>query len=62
VNTTTMLVVLGSLAALAAGGWAWRKHAPRSFWYAIEFPIKAALVYLTWPPGRSRTVASRYRE
>ncbi|WP_141961648.1 FtsK/SpoIIIE domain-containing protein [Actinoallomurus bryophytorum] len=43
-----MLVALGALAALAAGGWAWRKWAPRSFWYAVEFPAKATLVYLTW--------------
>jgi hypothetical protein len=48
VNYTTMLVALGALAALAAGGWAWRKRAPRSFWYTVEFPIKATLVYLTW--------------
>jgi hypothetical protein len=48
VNNTTILVALGALAASAAGGWAWRRWLPRSFWYVIEFPVKAALVYLTW--------------
>ncbi|GLY83368.1 hypothetical protein Airi02_012980 [Actinoallomurus iriomotensis] len=40
VYVTTMLVALGSLAALAARGWAWHKWAPRSFWYAVEFPAR----------------------
>lgn len=60
-NITTMLVALGSLAALAAGGWAWRKQAPRSFWYAVEFPAKAALVYLTWTHIASGCGLSRKR-
>jgi hypothetical protein len=62
VNNTTMLVALGALAAiLAAGGWAWRKWAPRSFWYAVEFPIKATLVYLTWSHVASGCSLSRKR-
>jgi hypothetical protein len=40
--------VLGFLAASAVGAWAWRHWFPRSFWYAIGFPLKAARVYLTW--------------
>jgi S-DNA-T family DNA segregation ATPase FtsK/SpoIIIE len=48
VNNTTIVVALGALAASAAGGWVWRRWLPRSFWYLIEFPVKAALVYLTW--------------
>ena len=47
-NHTTILVALGALAASAAGGWAWRRWLPRSFWYLIEFPFKAVLVYATW--------------
>jgi S-DNA-T family DNA segregation ATPase FtsK/SpoIIIE len=61
VNLTTMLVALGALAALAAGGWAWRKRAPQSFWYAVEFPAKAALVYLTWTHIASGCGLSRKR-
>ncbi len=41
-------MVLGGLLVLAAGlGW-WRHSRPVSFWYAIVFPARAALVYLTW--------------
>ena len=43
-----VLVVLGVLAAAAAGLWAWRRYHPASFWYGIGFPLRAALVYLTW--------------
>src|SRR4051794_17344465 len=56
-----MLVTLGALAASAAGGWAWRRWAPLSFWYVIEFPIKAALVYLTWSHVASGCGLSRKR-
>lgn len=41
-------VVLGVLAAAAAGLWAWRRWHPASFWYGVGFPLRAVLVYLTW--------------
>lgn len=43
-----LLVVLGVLAAVAAGLWAWRRWHPASFWYGVAFPLRAVLVYLTW--------------
>jgi hypothetical protein len=46
--TDTMYAVLGFLVASAAGAWAWRHWFPRSFWYAVAFPLKAVCVYLTW--------------
>jgi FtsK/SpoIIIE family len=46
--TTTMYAALGFLAASVAGAWAWRHWFPRSFWYAVGFPIRAVWVYLTW--------------
>ncbi|WP_021594048.1 FtsK/SpoIIIE domain-containing protein [Actinomadura welshii] len=45
---TDLLLVLGALAAAAAGLWAWRRWHPASFWYGIGFPARAVLVYLTW--------------
>ncbi len=36
------------LAAAAAGAAAWRRYAPRSFWFWIAFPLRAIWVYLTW--------------
>ncbi|WP_021598455.1 FtsK/SpoIIIE domain-containing protein [Actinomadura welshii] len=45
---TDLLLVLGVLAAAAAGLWAWRRYHPVSFWYGVAFPLRAALVYLTW--------------
>ncbi len=45
---TDLLLVLGVLAAAAAGLWAWRRWHPASFWYGIAFPLRAVLVYLTW--------------
>jgi FtsK/SpoIIIE family len=46
--TNTIYATLGLLVAAAAGAWAWRHWLPRSFWYAVGFPLKAVLVYLTW--------------
>ncbi|MDA8368657.1 MAG: FtsK/SpoIIIE domain-containing protein [Nocardiopsaceae bacterium] len=43
-----LLLVLGVLAAAAAGLWAWRRYHPASFWYGVGFPARAVLVYLTW--------------
>ncbi|NVI85770.1 FtsK/SpoIIIE domain-containing protein [Actinomadura sp. BRA 177] len=45
---TDLLLVLGVLAAAAAGLWAWRRWHPASFWYGVAFPLRAVLVYLTW--------------
>jgi S-DNA-T family DNA segregation ATPase FtsK/SpoIIIE len=45
---TDFVLVLGVLAAAAAGLWAWRRYHPVSFWYGIGFPARAVLVYLTW--------------
>jgi hypothetical protein len=44
----THAVVLGALAAAAAGLWAWRHWHPTSFWFGVSFPIRALWVYLTW--------------
>jgi FtsK/SpoIIIE family len=41
-------LVLGALAAAAAGVPAWRHFAPRSFWLLAAFPVKAIRVHLTW--------------
>ncbi len=43
-----MFWALGALAATAAGVPAWRRFAPRSFWFLFAFPLKATRVYLTW--------------
>lgn len=48
-GTEFTLLATGGPAALAAGGVAWRRFHGRSFWYAVEFPHKAARVRLTWP-------------
>ncbi|MEU9840491.1 FtsK/SpoIIIE domain-containing protein [Actinomadura sp. NPDC048032] len=45
---TDFVLVLGVLAAAAAGLWAWRRYHPVSFWYGVGFPARAVLVYLTW--------------
>ncbi|WP_412516223.1 cell division protein FtsK [Actinomadura madurae] len=45
---TDLLLMLGVLAAAAAGLWAWRHWHPASFWYGVGFPARALLVYLTW--------------
>ncbi len=34
---TDLLLVLGVLAAAAAGAWAWRRYHPASFWYGVAF-------------------------
>ncbi len=47
-DTTTIALVLGVLAAAAAGLWAWRKYHALSFWYGVGFPLRAAWLYLTW--------------
>ncbi|MEV5570528.1 FtsK/SpoIIIE domain-containing protein [Spirillospora sp. NPDC052269] len=52
-SETTLYLVLGVLAAAAAGLWAWRHWHPLSFWYCVGFPLRAVWVYLTW-----RAVAS----
>ncbi|MFC9973483.1 FtsK/SpoIIIE domain-containing protein [Spirillospora sp. NPDC127200] len=43
-----MFLLLGVLTAAAVGLWAWRRYHPLSFWYGVGFPLRAALVYLTW--------------
>jgi hypothetical protein len=43
-----LYLVLGALAAAAAGVPAWARYAPRSCWLAVGFPAKAIRVYLTW--------------
>ncbi|MGP3961902.1 hypothetical protein ACTWPT_38500 [Nonomuraea sp. 3N208] len=40
--------VLGVLAALAAGLWAWRRFHYRSFWLLIGFPITAIRIRASW--------------
>ncbi|SEG31325.1 DNA segregation ATPase FtsK/SpoIIIE, S-DNA-T family [Thermomonospora echinospora] len=49
----TAYLVLGALAAAAAGLWAWHRSHPLSFWYGVAFPVRVVRVYLTW-----RSVAS----
>ena len=43
-----LYLVLGALAAVAAGVPTWAHFAPRSYWLTIGFPLKATRVYLTW--------------
>ncbi|WP_219500139.1 FtsK/SpoIIIE domain-containing protein [Nonomuraea ceibae] len=40
--------VLGVLAALAAGLWAWRRWHHRSFWLALGYPLTAISILATW--------------
>ncbi|WP_252375001.1 MULTISPECIES: FtsK/SpoIIIE domain-containing protein [unclassified Nonomuraea] len=42
------LTMLGALAAVAAGLWAWRRWHYRSFWLAIGFPLTAISVRASW--------------
>ena len=43
------VVFLAVLAVvLVVGVWGWRRWHPASFWYGVEFPARAVLVYLTW--------------
>ncbi|TQM66820.1 S-DNA-T family DNA segregation ATPase FtsK/SpoIIIE [Actinomadura hallensis] len=56
-----LVVVLGALAAAAAGLWAWRRWHPASFWYGVGFPVRAVLVYLTWPHVASGCRLTRQR-
>lgn len=41
-------VVAATPVLTAAGGLAWARWAPRSFWYGVGYPIKATQVYGTW--------------
>ena len=43
-----LVLVLGALAAAAAGVPAWARYAPISFWFGLGFPLKAIRVRLTW--------------
>ena len=56
-----VLVVLGVLAAAAAGLWAWRRCHPGSFWFGVGFPLRAGLVYLTWHHVASGCKLTRQR-
>ena len=56
-----LLVVLGVLAAVAAGLWAWRRWHAVSFWYGVGFPVRAVLVYVTWPHVASGCGLTRRR-
>ncbi|XRQ08898.1 FtsK/SpoIIIE domain-containing protein [Actinomadura welshii] len=56
-----LLLVLGVLAAAAAGLWAWRRWHPVSFWYGVAFPARAVLVYLTWQHVASGCKLTRNR-
>jgi DNA segregation ATPase FtsK/SpoIIIE, S-DNA-T family len=44
----THLLLLGVLAASAAGLWAWRRWHYRSFWLVVAFPLTAISVWATW--------------
>ncbi|WP_262403318.1 FtsK/SpoIIIE domain-containing protein [Actinomadura sp. CNU-125] len=52
-DASTLYLVLGVLAAAAAGLWAWSRWYPLSFWYGVGFPVRVVRVFLTW-----RSVAS----
>ncbi|MEV6041552.1 FtsK/SpoIIIE domain-containing protein [Nonomuraea sp. NPDC052116] len=43
-----LLTMLGVLAAIAAGLWAWRRWHYRSFWLVIGFPITAISIRASW--------------
>ncbi|SEN20982.1 FtsK/SpoIIIE domain-containing protein [Nonomuraea pusilla] len=44
----TLLQVLGVLAAVAAGLWAWRRWHHPSFWLAVGYPLTAVSVRASW--------------
>jgi S-DNA-T family DNA segregation ATPase FtsK/SpoIIIE len=54
-------LVLGALAAAAAGLWAWRRWHPASFWYGVGFPIRVVRVYVTWAAVASGCKLTRTR-
>jgi hypothetical protein len=60
-DTTTLWVLGLALAAAAAGAWVWRRWHPVSFWYGVEFPVRAVLVYLSWGHVASGCGLSRRR-
>src|SRR5262245_49324034 len=60
-DTSTVWMLGLALVASAAGAWAWRRWHPISFWYAIEFPTRAVLLYLTWGQVASGCGLSRRR-
>ncbi|MFD9950741.1 FtsK/SpoIIIE domain-containing protein [Nonomuraea sp. NPDC059023] len=42
------LIVLATLAAAAAGLWAWHRWHYRSFWYVVGYPLTAITIRATW--------------
>jgi S-DNA-T family DNA segregation ATPase FtsK/SpoIIIE len=60
-DTTTLALVLGVSAAVAAGLWAWRRYHPPSFWYGVGFPLRALWLYLTWTHVASGCKLTRNR-
>jgi len=47
-SDSLLVLVLGALAAAAAGVPAWAHLSPASFWFGLGFPAKAIRVRLTW--------------
>jgi S-DNA-T family DNA segregation ATPase FtsK/SpoIIIE len=60
-DNTTLALVLGVSAAVAAGLWAWRHYHPLSFWYLVGFPLRALWLYLTWTHVASGCKLTRTR-
>jgi hypothetical protein len=60
-NHATFALVLGVLAAMAAGLWAWRRFHPLSFWYLVGFPLRGVWLYLTWAHVASGCKLTRNR-
>lgn len=46
--TAAEYVIAATPVVTAAGGLAWARWAPRSFWYGVGCPLKAVQVYGTW--------------
>jgi hypothetical protein len=47
-DKATLCVAGAGLVAVVAGGLAWRRVHPLSFWLCVGFPARAVWLYATW--------------
>src|SRR3954447_7187771 len=48
IDKATLYEALAVLVAVVAGGVAWRRFHPLSFWFGVGFPARAVWLYATW--------------
>jgi S-DNA-T family DNA segregation ATPase FtsK/SpoIIIE len=48
IDKATLYEALALLVAVVAGGAAWRRFHPLSFWFLVGFPARAVWLYATW--------------